>query len=110
MKLKELLIGVKSIAIIGDTDVDITGVNIDSRKIHDGNLFVAMKGTLVDGHQFITKAISLGAKAILCEDLPTERSADVTYVRVADTENEVGKVATAFYDYPFKKLKLVGVK
>ena len=109
MKLKELLIGVKSIAIIGDTDVDTTGVNIDSRKIHDGNLFVAMKGTLVDGHQFITKAISLGAKAILCEDLPTERSADVTYVRVADTENEVGKVATAFYDYPSKKLKLVGV-
>lgn len=109
MKLKELLIGVKSLAIIGDTDVNITGVNIDSRKIHDGNLFVAMKGTLVDGHQFITKAISLGAKAILCEDLPTERSADVTYVRVADTENEVGKVATAFYDYPSKKLKLVGV-
>jgi hypothetical protein len=109
MKLKELLIGVKPLAIIGDTDVDITGVNIDSRKIQDGNLFVAMKGTLVDGHQFITKAISLGAKAILCEDLPTERPADVTYVRVADTENEVGKVATAFYDCPSKKLKLVGV-
>lgn len=67
MKLHELLKNVKPTTIIG-TDVDITGVNIDSRKIKDGHLFVAMKGTQTDGHKFIPKALELGAKAVLCED------------------------------------------
>ncbi|WP_276892407.1 UDP-N-acetylmuramoyl-L-alanyl-D-glutamate--2,6-diaminopimelate ligase [Hallella bergensis] len=109
MNLQELLKGIKSLAIIGDTDVDITGVNIDSRKISNGHAFVAMKGTQVDGHQFIPKAIELGAKAILCEDMPEDRTDGVTYVQVASTAEAVGKLATAFYGYPSKKLKLVGV-
>ena len=109
MNLQELLKGIKSLAIIGDTDVDITGVNIDSRKISNGHAFVAMKGTQVDGHQFIPKAIELGAKAILCEDMPEDRTDDVSYVQVASTAEAVGKLATAFYGYPSKKLKLVGV-
>ena len=70
MKLIELLKYVKPIAIIGDADVDITGVNIDSRKIEKGHLFVAIKGTQTDGHRFIPKALELGAVAVLCEDLP----------------------------------------
>ncbi|EFA42925.1 UDP-N-acetylmuramoyl-L-alanyl-D-glutamate--2,6-diaminopimelate ligase [Hallella bergensis DSM 17361] len=109
MNLQELLKSIKSLAIIGDTDVDITGVNIDSRKISNGHAFVAMKGTQVDGHQFIPKAIELGAKAILCEDMPEDRTDGVTYVQVASTAEAVGKLATAFYGYPSKKLKLVGV-
>lgn len=109
MKLQELLKGIKPLAIIGAADVDITGVNIDSRKIKEGHLFVAMKGTQVDGHQFIPKAIAQGARAILCEDLPEERAEGITYVQVESSDEAVGPVATLFYGDPSKKLKLVGV-
>ncbi|MBP6273693.1 MAG: UDP-N-acetylmuramoyl-L-alanyl-D-glutamate--2,6-diaminopimelate ligase, partial [Prevotella sp.] len=94
MKLQELLKNTKPLAIVGDVDVDITGVNIDSRKVKSGHLFVAMKGTQVDGHQFIPKAIELGAKAVLCQDMPEAKAEGVTYVQVADTEDAAGKVAT----------------
>ncbi|HEY9551937.1 MAG TPA: UDP-N-acetylmuramoyl-L-alanyl-D-glutamate--2,6-diaminopimelate ligase [Prevotella sp.] len=109
MKLRELLKNVKSVALIGEQDIDITGVNIDSRRIENGHLFIAMKGTQVDGHRFIPKAIELGAAAILCEDLPEKRVERVTYVQVASTEDAAGKVATLFYGDPSRKLKLVGV-
>lgn len=109
MKLTDLLKGVKTLNINGNADIDITGINIDSRKIKAGHLFVAVKGTQVDGHQFINKAIELGAKAVLVEDMPTDLKEDVTYVQVASTEIEVGKIATIFYGNPTKKLKLVGV-
>lgn len=109
MKLTDLLKGVKTLNINGDSDIDIAGINIDSRKIKAGYLFVAVKGTQVDGHQFINKAIELGAKAVLVEDMPTDLKEDVTYVQVASTEAEVGKIATIFYGNPTKKLKLVGV-
>ena len=109
MKLQELLKGVKPLAIIGNDDVDINGVNIDSRRIKDGHLFVAQKGTQVDGHQFIPKAIGQGAKVVLCEDVPEEIIDGVTYVQVASTEDAVGQVATNYYGDPSHKLKLVGV-
>ena len=109
MKLSELLKNVKVIASQGNIDVEIKGVNIDSRKIENGHLFIAMKGTQVDGHKFISKAIELGAVAILLEDMPEELNEKVTYVQVASTEEEAGKVATMFYGEPSRKLKLVGV-
>ena len=109
MKLQELLKNIKPTTIEGNTDVEITGVNIDSRKIKDGHLFVAMKGTQVDGHKFIGKAIESGAKAILCEDMPQEKNDGVCYIQVASTEDAVGKVATLFFGDPSKHLKLVGV-
>ena len=113
MKLSELLKNIKPTAIIGDNDIDITGVNIDSRRIADGHLFVAMKGTQVDGHKFIAKAIEQGAKAILCEDLPedanNQQPSNITYIQVPSTEDAVGRVATLFYGDPSKRLKLVGV-
>ena len=112
MKLSELLKYVKPIAIVGDSEAEITGVNIDSRRIENGHLFVAIKGTQTDGHRFIPKAIELGAKAVLCEDLPDEdtiKNSSVTYVQVASTEEAVGPVATVFYGEPSLKLKLVGV-
>ena len=108
MKLNEVLKNIHPIKIVGDAEVEITGVNIDSRRIKAGHLFIAMKGTQVDGHQFIAKAIELGAKSILCEDLP-KPVAGITYVQVASTEDAAGKVATLFYGDPSRKLKLVGV-
>ena len=108
MKLNEVLKNIHPIKIVGDAEVEITGVNIDSRRIKAGHLFIAMKGTQVDGHQFIAKAIELGAKSILCEDIP-ESVTGVTYVQVASTEDAAGKVATLFYGDPSRKLKLVGV-
>ena len=112
MKLSELISRIKPIAIVGRADVDIKGVEIDSRKIAPGYLFVAMKGTQVDGHKFIPKAVGLGAVAVLCEDLPAESAGEddsVTYVQVASTEDAVGPVATLFHGDPSRKLKLVGV-
>ena len=109
MKLSELLKYIKPIAIIGNAEVDITGVNIDSRKIEKGHLFVAIKGTQTDGHRFIPKALELGAVAVLCENLPEEPNSAVTYVQVASTEAAVGPVATVFYGEPSQHLKLVGV-
>ena len=109
MRLTELLKDIKTVAIAGNADTDIKGVNIDSRRIGEGHLFVALKGTQTDGHRFIDKAVALGAKAVLCEDMPDTKADGVCYVQVESTENVVGKVATTFYGDPSTKLKLVGV-
>ena len=109
MVLEELIKGLKTVSVCGQTDIEITGVNIDSRRIKDGHLFIAQRGTQVDGHKFIPKAIELGAKAVLCEVLPKEKAEGVTYVQVESTEDVAGKVATIFYGDPSRKLKLVGV-
>ena len=109
MRLSELLKNVKPLAIAGDAGVEITGVNIDSRRIAPGHLFVAIKGTLTDGHAYIGKAVELGAAAVLCEEMPEEPKESVTYVTVESTEAAVGPVATLFYGDPSRRLKLVGV-
>ena len=109
MKLSELLKNVKPLSVVGDVDTEIAGVKIDSRQVRPGYLFVAMKGTQVDGHQFIQKAVELGATAVLCEDMPATLAEGVTYVQVASTEDAVGTVATLFHGDPTSHLKLVGV-
>ena len=109
MRLSELLKNVKPLAITGDAGVEITGVNIDSRRIAPGYLFVAIKGTQTDGHAYIGKAVELGAAAVLCEEMPEERKESVTYVTVESTEAAVGPVATLFYGDPSRRLKLIGV-
>ena len=109
MKLNELLQNLVVKSVEGSTDIEIAEVDIDSRQVGAGHMFVAIKGTQTDGHQYISKAIGQGAVAILCEDLPVERQADVTYVQVASTEAVVGQVATIFQGDPTSKLKLVGV-
>jgi len=109
MKLNELLKNVEVLNILGDTEVEITGVNIDSRKIREGHLFIAIPGTQTDGHKFIPKAIEQGAVAVLCEYFPNRREPGVTYIAVDSTEDNVGKVATLFFGDPSSKLKLVGV-
>jgi len=109
MKLQELLKNIKPSVIEGNTDIEISGVNIDSRKIREGHLFVAMRGTQVDGHKFIDKALESGAKAVLCEEFPQDKKDGICYILVDSTEDAVGKVATLFYGDPSKHLKLVGV-
>lgn len=108
MKLSELLKGISPVSTTSDTDVEITGVNIDSRKIEQGHMFVAIKGTTTDGHNYIAKAIELGAGAVLCENVPEDASGAV-FVQVESTEDCVGKIATTFYGNPTSRLKLVGV-
>ena len=109
MKLSQVLTKVSSYEIIGQPDLEITGVNIDSRKVAQGDLFIAVKGTQADGHKFIPMAIERGAVAIACQDVPAERAEGVTYVRIADTEEATGQIATQYYGDPTSRLKLVGV-
>ena len=109
MVLKELIKNIRTLNTTGSTEKEITGVNIDSRRIETGHLFVAMKGTQTDGHAYIGKAITQGAAAILCEDMPESTVDGVTYIQVESTEDVVGEVATTFYGDPSRQLKLVGV-
>ena len=105
MKLNELLKNVEVLNLLGDADIEITGVNIDSRRVEAGHLFVAIPGTQTDGHKFIPKAIEQGAVAVLCEYFPNKREPGVTYIAVESTEDCVGEVATQFFGNPSDKLK-----
>lgn len=109
MLLKELLKTVGRYEITGSEEIEINGIEIDSRNINEGNAFIAIKGTQADGHNYIGKAIELGASAVICENLPETTADNVTYVTVNDTEDAVGKIATTFYGNPTDKLDLVGV-
>ena len=109
MRLNELLKRIQPVEIIGDTDKEIAGVCIDSRQTEPDYLFMAMRGTQTDGHAYIPAAIGKGAVAVLCEELPGELAKEVTYIRVKDSEEAVGVVATTFYGDPTDKMELVGV-
>ena len=109
MKLQSLIANCKPQSIVGTTDVEITGIEIDSRKITEGNLFVAIVGTQADGHKFIGKAIELGAKAIACQVVPEETVEGVTYLQYTSTDDCVGPLATTFVGEPTKRMKLIGV-
>jgi UDP-N-acetylmuramoyl-L-alanyl-D-glutamate--2,6-diaminopimelate ligase len=109
MKLEDLLKKIQVIRIIGPHEIDITGVHIDSRRVKHGHLFMAMKGTLTDGHAYIPAAIQNGATAVLCEEIPGEKEENITYIQVSDSEDAVGKIATTFYGDPTSTIELVGV-
>ena len=109
MLLNELLKAIQPVQVTGDSKIEITGVNIDSRLVEAGQLFMAMRGTQTDGHAYIPAAIQKGATAILCEDLPEEPVAGITYIQVKDSEDAVGKIATTFYGNPTEQFELVGV-
>lgn len=109
MKLENIIKSVNVCEIKGNVDKEIAGIQMDSRLVEAGHLFVAVKGTQTDGHAYIEKAIEKGASAIVCETLPDTLNEHVTYIRVADTEDAVGKLATTFYGDPTSKLDLVGV-
>lgn len=107
--LKELLYKVAIESVHGTTDLSINKIEFDSRKVSHDDIFVAIRGTLSDGHEFIEKAINLGATAIICEVLPSQLVAGITYVEVANSHAALAFLATNFYDNPSKNLKLVGV-
>ena len=109
MKLEEILNGIGYYEAIGSTNKEITGIQIDSRQIKSGNVFVAVKGTQTDGHAYINKAIDNQATVIVCEEFPETTCPDITYIKVENTENIVGKMATMFYEDPTSKMELVGV-
>lgn len=109
MKLQDVLQKVEPKEIKGTCDIEISDVQIDSRQITKGGLFIAERGTQVDGHKFIPAAIENGAAAVVCEEFPAECPESVTFVKVGSSEDAVGPVCTQFYGDPSKHLKLVGV-
>lgn len=107
--LKDILYGVSLSAVSGSTGVIVNTICFDSRKVAKGSVFVAIKGTLTDGHKYIDKAISAGAISIVCEELPGDLINNITYVEVLDANQALAVMASNFYDNPSKNLKLVGV-
>ena len=107
--LRDILINVKTITAIGDMATAVRGLCIDSRKVEAGYAFIAVRGTLSDGHSFIDKAIALGASVIVCESLPGEIKEGTVYIQVADSAASVGLIADAFYDFPSRQLKIAGI-
>ena len=109
MLLADIIKGIRVDEIVGDVQRDIADVHIDSRRIGEGHLFVAMRGTQVDGHKYIPGAIDKGAVAVVCEQLPEALTEGVTYIRVPNSEEAVGPIATVFNGNPTETVKLVGV-
>src|ERR1700758_4933024 len=95
--------------IIGTTNVAVSSITFDSRKVKKDTLFIAVRGTAVDGHNFISQAIEAGANAIICEEIPADKVENISYVKVKNTSYALGIIAANFYDNPSQKLKLVGV-
>ena len=108
MKLSELTKGLNILQTIGSTEVEITGIEFDSRKVEKGSLFVATSGTTVDGHCFIQQCLEAGASAIVCEHLP-ENTSGATFLVVENSHKALGEMASLFYGEPSKHLTLVGV-
>lgn len=109
MKLNQLIKDCQPVQTVGEEGREVKSVQIDSRRVQPGDLFVALRGTQVDGHEYIEKAIEQGATAVACESLPQHVSEDVTYLVYPDTELAVGPLATACAGNPSQRMKLVGV-
>lgn len=107
--LKDILYGVSLSAVSGDTNVMVNNVHFDSRKVEMDDVFVAIRGTVTDGHNYIQKAVDSGARAIVCERLPELMVNGVSYIQVADCHSALAIIASHFYDNPSKNLKLIGV-
>jgi UDP-N-acetylmuramoyl-L-alanyl-D-glutamate--2,6-diaminopimelate ligase len=107
--LKDILYKAGIIEVEGSTNVAITAISFDSRKIEKDSLFVAIKGTQSDGHKYIEETISKGAIAVLCEEFPSTLNEKITYVKVNDATAALGIIASNFYDNPSEKIKLIGV-
>lgn len=107
--LSNILIHTKTLKILGDTNIEVRGISIDNRTIKPKDIFVAIKGTHVDGHQFIDDAISRGAIAIVCETIPESISPSCTYIIVENSAFALGDIASAYYDNPSSQLIVIGV-
>lgn len=109
MKLSDLLKNIKTISIEGDTDIEIKGLSMDSRKIVSGGIFFAVPGENFDGHNFIDDAITYGASVIVCEKVPENTHVGVVYIKVERVQDVIGLMASEFFDNPSEKLRVVGV-
>lgn len=109
MTLEKLVQHITVKQIYGKLDINIEGIDSDSRNIKEKYLFIAVKGTTVDGHEFIDKAIEQGATAIVCENLPQKISDKVAYIQTNDSAEALGRLASTWYGEPSKELTLVGV-
>ena len=109
MKLKDILTNCNLLDIVGNKDLDIADITFDSRKVVEGSLFFAVRGTQVDGHDYIDKAVAQGAAAVVCETLPAEAVEGVTYVKVENSAYALGVSASNFFGNPSERLRLVGV-
>lgn len=109
MKLSDIIKNIKIDHLSGNAETEVTGIQLDSRLIECNNMFVAIKGTQTDGHTYIEKAIEKGASVVVYETNIEETNPQVTYIKVANTEAIVGKLATTFYDNPTEKVDLIGV-
>ncbi|WP_163408612.1 UDP-N-acetylmuramoyl-L-alanyl-D-glutamate--2,6-diaminopimelate ligase [Flavobacterium ajazii] len=107
--LKDILYKVAIESVTGSTDIAIHKIDFDSRKIEENDVFIAIRGTLSDGHDYIEKAIQLGAIAIICDRLPENIEKGITYIQVKDTNTALAFMAANYFDNPSEKLKLVGV-
>ena len=107
--LKEIVYKVAIEAVKGSTEIAVNKIEFDSRKVEANDVFVAIRGTISNGHDFIEKAISLGATAIVCDTLPEVTVAGITYIQVKDTNSAVAFMASNYYDNPSSKLRLVGI-
>jgi len=107
--INELFSSIKILSIKGSWDIDIQTIQFDSRKVGEGDLFVACRGTLSDGHDFISIAVEKGAKVVVCEELPQESNTDVCYILVEDSLLVLSHLASEFYNIPSKSIQLVGV-
>ena len=108
-KLSRLLQDIKPLEIIGDTDRNILSLQSDSRRVEKDGMFVAVRGVTTDGHKYIPMVASASVAAIVCEELPSQIANGITYIRVADSAEALGRLASAWYGHPSHKLKLVGV-
>ena len=107
--LKDILYKAGLVEVVGSTEISISSICFDSRKVEQGSLFIAVKGTQSDGHKFIDQVTSAGVIAVVCEKLPEHKASKVTYVKVKDSESALGIIASNFFDNPSEKLKLVGI-
>ncbi|SEA05029.1 UDP-N-acetylmuramoylalanyl-D-glutamate--2,6-diaminopimelate ligase [Arachidicoccus rhizosphaerae] len=108
-QLRDILHKVALVGLYGSTDISLQDLQLDSRAVHEGSVFIAVVGLQADGHAYIDKAIALGAVAVICEDLPATLHDSVTYVQVKNAHEATGVMAHNFYDEPSTRLKLVGV-
>ena len=109
MILRQILDKVKILEIVGKLETEISEIIFDSRKVIENSLYIAIKGTLADGHQYISSAIEKGAKGIVCEVLPEQKEEGITYIKVENSSDVLGLLASNFYGNPSKDLILIGV-
>jgi len=109
MKLKDLLYKVSIVKVIGTTDVEVLNIQFDSRKVENGDLFIAISGAITDGHKYIEQTILSGAKVIIVEKIPQNFNNSITYVQVENSNEALGIIASNFYNNPSERIKLIGV-